>query len=392
MQDIDRLLGMHLDTCLIHADDDADDSSITPPITYSATFQAHSAEMFAEIASVPMHDEFYTRNGNPLHTRVAKLIAALEGAETGLVAGSGMGAISSTILGLVAKGDHVVAQRNLYVGTSKVIGELLPRFGVEFTFVDATDSESFAAAIRPNTKLIMVETPANPLLSVTDLTAVAVLAKKHNILSICDNTFASPINQTPMRFGIDIVVHSATKFLGGHHDITAGVVVSRKEIITKIWSTLTMLGPTLSPMDAWLLLRGLRTLSLRVERQNESALKISGFLHENKKVDRVFYPGLASHPQHALAKKQMSGFGGVVTFEYKGSFAETAKFASRLKIPKNAVSLGGVETLLVQPSVMWGSSMTDAQMKSAGIQPNLIRLSVGLEHADDLIKDLEAAL
>lgn len=383
---------MKIESELIHGDAIDDETAVSPPIYYSATFRAESAEMFAEMANVPQHQKFYTRYGNPLHARVVKIMAALEGAENGLVTASGMGAISSTLLALVKQGDHIVAQKSHYMGTAKIITEMLARFGVESTFVDQTDVKAFEDALRPSTKLIITETPSNPILTITDLKAVAELAKARGILTMCDNTFASPINQNPIKLGIDIVVHSATKYLGGHHDITAGVILSSQKNIDRIWPAMITLGPTLSPMDAWLLLRSLRTLSVRVEKQNENALALANFLIEQPRVEKVFYPGLSSHPQYELAKEQMRGHGGVVSFLYKGSYAETAKFVGNLKIPTNAVSLGGVETLLVHVASMWAGSMNDAQMKTANIAPSLVRVSVGLEHREDLIRDFAEAL
>lgn len=380
------------ETDLIHGDRMKDDFSVTPPLEYSATFKAHSKEMFTEIASKRRHPRFYTRYGNPLHERIVKIIASLEGAESGLVASSGMGAISTAIFALVQAGDHIVLQRNHYMGTYKLVTQMLPRFGVEFTAVDQVDSGEFERAIRPNTKLILTETPANPIFTLTDLEAVARIGKKRGIPTLCDNTFATPINQNPIRLGIDIVVHSATKFLGGHHDLTAGVIVSRNELLDRIWQTMITLGPTLSPMDAWLLLRGLRTLAIRVERQNETAMHLARFLAAHPAVERVYYPGLESHPQYGLAKSQMKGFGGILAFSFKGTFDETAELVGRLRIPTNAASLGGVETLAVHIASMWAGSMSVEQMQAANIPVNLVRLSVGLEHRLDLISDLKNAL
>ncbi len=382
----------HFDTELIHGDICDQDFCVNPPIFYSATFKATSEEMFAEMASTVRHQQFYTRYGNPTHERAAKIIAAIEGGETALLTSSGMGAISSTILALVSQGDHVVAQTNHYMGTYKLLSDMLLRFGVESTFVDQTDVEAFRKAVKSNTKLMMVETPSNPTMTLTDLVKVADFAKQKGIVTVCDNTFASPVNQNPLSLGIDVVVHSATKFLGGHHDITAGAIISSQKIIEKIWFTSVMLGPTLSPMDAWLLLRGLRTLSLRVERQNQNALKVAKFLEGHGRVEKVFYPGLESHPQHALAKKQMRGFGGVLSFILKGSYKETAEFAKRLKMLTNAVSLGGVDTLFVHAAAMWAGTMSEEQMKRSNIHPTLIRVSLGLENCDDIIADINQAL
>ncbi|MGB3290257.1 MAG: aminotransferase class I/II-fold pyridoxal phosphate-dependent enzyme [Burkholderiaceae bacterium] len=383
----------HEETTVLHGDSGlSDDASVVPPIHYSATFRAHDAAQFAEMANTPRHPNFYTRYGNPVHKRVEAILASLEGTETALLMGSGMGAISTTILALVARGDHVIAQRRHYMSTSKLFEEVLPRFGVESTIVDQTDLAGLEAAIRPNTRLIMLETPVNPTLSLTDLKAVADLAGPRGIITVADNTFASPLNQKPHALGIDIVVHSATKYFGGHHDITAGAVCCSQEHAEKIWGMHVTLGSVLSPMDAWLLLRGLRTLSLRMERINSNALALAQWLEAQPQIERVFYPGLASHPQHDLARRQMKGYGAVVAFSVKGGFDATSRFVSALRLATHAVSLGGVETLAVHTAAMWAGTMTEAQMESAGIEPNFVRMSVGVEHIEDLKADIGRAL
>ncbi len=383
----------HDETAVLHGDAwPATDTSVVPPIHYSATFSADSAEAFADMANTPRHPGFYTRYGNPVHKRVEAILADLEGTETALLTASGMGAISTTVLALVSRADHVIAQRRHYMSTSRLFEEVLPRFGIESTIVDQTDPDAMAAAIRPDTRLIMVETPVNPTLSLTDLRAVAQLARAQGIITIADNTFASPLNQQPHALGIDIVVHSATKYLGGHHDITAGAVCCSKAHAEKIWDMHTTLGSVLSPMDAWLLLRGLRTLPLRLERINANALALAQWLEAQPQIGRVFYPGLESHPQHSLACRQMRGFGAVIAFSVKGGFDATSRFVSALQLATHAVSLGGVETLVVHTAAMWAGTMTEAQMESAGIEPNFVRMSVGVEHIDDLKSDLELAL
>lgn len=381
------------ETTVLHGDAAlTGDSAVVPPIHYSATFRADDAAQFAEMANTPRHPGFYTRYGNPVHKRVEAILAGLEGTETALLMASGMGAISTTILALVARGDHVVAQRRHYMSTSKLFEEVLPRFGVESTIVDQTDLDAIAAAIRPETCLIMLETPVNPTLSLTDLDAVAKLARPRGIITIADNTFASPLNQKPHALGIDIVVHSATKYFGGHHDITAGAVCCSREHAEKIWGMHTTLGSVLSPMDAWLLLRGMRTLPLRMERINANALALAQWLEAQPQVERVYYPGLASHPQHELALRQMKGYGAVIAFSIKGGFDATSRFVSSLTLATHAVSLGGVETLAVHTAAMWAGTMTEAQMESAGIEPNFVRMSVGVEHIEDLKTDIGRAL
>jgi cystathionine beta-lyase/methionine-gamma-lyase len=381
------------DTLVLHGDAGLDpDNAVAPPIHYSATFRADSPEQFAEMANTPRPRTFYTRYGNPVHKRVEAILAKLEGTETAMLMASGMGAISTTVLGLVSKGDHVIAQKRHYMSTSKLFEEVLPKFGVNATIVDQTRVDDFAAAIRPETRLIMVETPVNPTLTLTDLAAVAQLAQRHGITTIADNTFASPLNQTPHALGIDIVVHSATKYFGGHHDVTAGAVCCSTELAERIWAMHTTIGSVLSPMDAWLLLRGIRTLPLRLERINANALGLAQWLETQPQVERVYYPGLESHPQHELARRQMRGFGAVIAFSIKGGYQATSRFVAALKLATHAVSLGGVETLIVHTAAMWSGTMTEAQMQAAGIEPNFVRMSVGVENIDDLKADLAQSL
>lgn len=382
-----------LASLVIHADDEfATDSAIAPPIHQTSTFRAGSAADFAAMATQPRHSRYYTRYGNPTLERAETIIAQLEGAEAALVTGSGMGAITTTILALVQSGDHIVAQRNHYMGTTKLLTEILPRFGVTATLVDQTDVAAFAAALRPETKLLLVETPSNPTMQLTDLQAIADLARPRNILTFCDNTFASPYNQRPLAHGIDLVMHSATKYLGGHHDLSAGVVAGSQALLAKIWEAHMVIGAVLGPIDGWLLLRGLRTLAVRVKQQNQTALAIAQYLERHPAIEQVYYPGLPSHPQYALAQRQMKGFGGVLSFAVKGGYGATQRFISTLKLPTQAVSLGGYESLVVHAAAMWEGTLGEAGLMEAGIQPNLVRFSVGLEDEQDLIADLQQAL
>ncbi|MCB9080042.1 MAG: aminotransferase class I/II-fold pyridoxal phosphate-dependent enzyme [Anaerolineaceae bacterium] len=381
-------------TIVTHADADVDDlSNIAPSIHPTTTFLARDALDFAAMATEPRHPRYYTRYGNPTHQRVEETLARLEGAEAALVTGSGMGAITATMLALVTGGDHIVAQQNHYMGTTKLLSELLPRFGVTATFVDQTNPAAFAEAIQDNTRLLMLESPVNPLLHLTDLKAVADLAKGRGVLTVVDNTFATPINQRPLEFGVDVVVHSATKYLGGHHDLTAGVVAGSKALVERIWGTHILVGSVLSAFDAWLLLRGLRTLPLRVRQHNQTALAVATFLANQPGVEKVHYPGLAAHPQHELARLQMpAGCGGVLSFQIKGGYQETQQFMSQLKLINQAVSLGGYETLAAHVAAMWAGTLTDEQFRAAGVEPNLVRFSTGLEDASDIIADLAQAL
>ncbi|MDC7711004.1 trans-sulfuration enzyme family protein [Vogesella indigofera] len=382
-----------LETMVIHADADVtSEKGVAPAIHYSAVFKAEDSAEFIAMSSEPQHPRNYTRYGNPVHERVKTVMAQLEGTETALVTASGMGAIATTVLALVKAGDHVIGQRRHYMSTSKLLDDMLPRFGIEVTLVEQEDAAAFEAAIRPNTRLILLESPVNPVLMLTDIAAVTRVARAHGILTMADNTFSSPINQRPHAMGVDIVVHSATKYLGGHHDMSGGVICTSKALAEEIWHTHITLGAVLSPMDAWLLLRGLRTLPMRVERINANALALARFLEQQPQVERVYYPGLESHPQHELARTQMQGYGGVVAFGVRGGYAEAERFVAALEIPHNAGNLGGVDSLAIHTAAMWAGTMSPAQMQAADIPLNFIRYSVGIEHVEDLKRDVLQAL
>ena len=367
-------------------------SAVSPPIYQTTTFSADSAEAFAEIAIATKPSEFYTRNGNPNHEMVEATLTEMEGGEAALVTSSGMGAIFAVLAGSLRQGDHLIAQRNHYAGAMTLLKDYLPRWGIEATTVDQTDNEAFAAAIRPNTRLIYVETPVNPLMQVTDLRYIAELARSHGLTTVCDNTFATPINQRPLELGIDAVVHSATKYIGGHHDVTAGALVGSRELIERVWRFALVAGATLSPFDSWLLLRGLRTLGLRVERHNRNALALAQYLENHPKVARVYYPGLPTHPQHELAKSQMDGFTGMLSVELRGGYGAADRLISSLKLATRAASLGGFETLIVHPASMWSLQLSPEVREATGINDGLVRISVGLEDEQDLIADFDQAL
>lgn len=389
----DHLKNASVETKLIHGDRELNSTSaVAPPIFQTATFRGDSAQDFADRASRPRHPEFYTRYGNPTLSQVESVLASLEGAESALVTGSGMAAVSATVLALVSQGDHVVAQKNHYGGTLNLLNSFLPRFGVEVAQIDQTDTAAFEKAVRPNTKLILIETPSNPLMTLTDIRAISKLARSRGITTLIDNTFATPINQRPLDLGIDLSFHSATKYFGGHSDLIAGAVMGSSESITKIWNAHVILGAALGPFDAWLMLRGLRTLSLRVRQHNENAMALAEFLKSHKAVKVVHYPGLKSHPQHELARKQMPGFGGMLTFEVNGGYEAADRFLSRIRLASRAASLGGIETLAVHPASNFLHYMTLEQAAKIGIAPGLLRISVGLEGKDDLIADFDQAL
>lgn len=365
---------------------------VAAPIWQSSTFEFQEPEQVADAATASRPETFYTRYGNPNFTAVQDAIATLEGGEAALVTGSGMGAIMLVFLGLLRAGDHLVAQKTHYVGTLKAMEAWLPRYGIDVTLVDQTDAQAFRAALRAETRLIYMETPTNPTLALTDLAAVAALARGRGITTCTDNTFATPINQRPLEHGIDLVVHSATKYLGGHSDVTAGAVVGTKELIESLWHGLIVHGMISHPFEAWLLARGLQTLPFRVMRQNSNAMAVALALESDPRVERVYYPGLPSHPQHELAERQMDGYGGMVVFELAGGFEAARAFTAKLKLARRAVSLGGTETLAVHAASMIHARLTPEQRAEAGISENLIRVSIGLEAPDDIFADFDQAL
>ncbi|HEV7178571.1 MAG TPA: aminotransferase class I/II-fold pyridoxal phosphate-dependent enzyme [Candidatus Baltobacteraceae bacterium] len=385
--------GLGIETRLMHADrTGARGANVTPPIYQTSTFAIDDPEAMARGASTPSYETFYTRHGNPNHGDAERVVASIEGGEAALVAGSGMGAISTTAIALVSAGDHIVAQTEIYSGTRHLLTWLLPRFGVDVTFVQQTDVAGFESAMRSNTKLVMLETPSNPLLGITDLRAVSNLGHAAGALVCVDNTIATPVNQRPLEAGVDVVVHSATKYLGGHSDLVAGAVVASRELIDRIWKMHIVIGATLGPFEAWLLLRGLRTLEMRVQQHNRNAQAIAEYLNSHRRVRTVYYPGLPSHPGHALAKTQMSGFGGLLSFEIEGGFDDARRAIDRMRLIHSAVSLGGVESLVAQPAAMWPDVAKSDRAREMGAAPSLVRLSVGCEQAGDLIADLEQSL
>jgi len=325
----------------------------------------------------------------PNQVAVAQKIAALENAEAGLVFGSGMAAISTVIFGLLKKGDHVIALNNLYGGTLDFLKKDFERFGLEYSVLAENTVESMEATVKENTRMVYIESPSNPLLELVDLEAIAKWAKSKNILSCIDNTFASPILQNPLNWGIDIVLHSATKYIGGHSDICAGAVCTSKELMKPIESTAHNFGGSLNPLMAHMMERSLKTLEIRMERASDNAMKIAQFLEGNDKVSRVNYPGLASNTGHEIAKKQMNGFGAMLSFEVN---TDPIAFQKRLKIIKPVMSLGGVETTVCSPALTSHRLLSAEQRKTYGISDALLRLSVGIESADDLIDDLGMAL
>ena len=326
----------------------------------------------------------------PNQEALCKKIAALEKTAAGLIFGSGMAAISTSLLAFLNKGDHVVVQQTIYGGAYNFIVEEFPKYGIEFDFTKGFSKEDFSSKIKSNTKVIYVESPSNPLMKITDLEMISSLAKERNLTSIIDNTFASPINQTPSDFGIDVIIHSATKYLGGHSDICAGAVAASNEQIEKIWNVAKNLGGSLSEYTVWLLERSMKTLAIRVKAHNKNAKKIARWLHQHPLVDHVYYPGLKTHPHYKLAKKQMNGYTGMLSFELNES-VNSETFLKSLALIKPSMSLAGVESTILAPSKTSHALLGEEERKNQGISEGLLRLSVGIEDTKDLLLDLEKA-
>lgn len=322
---------------------------------------------------------------------LSKKLAALEHAEAALIFGSGMAAINAMFLTFLKAGDHLVVQNTLYGGASSFIKEQLPKMGIDYTFTDGYSVSDFEAAIKPNTKIIHIETPSNPLLTITDIESVAQLAKSKNIITTIDNTFASPVNQNPIDYGIDIVMHSATKYLGGHSDILAGALMGSQKHMDAIWDVAKNLGGSLSDMTVWMLERSIKTLGLRVKAQNRNAKRLAKYLYKHPDVKQVNYPGLKSHPEHDLAKKQMKGFGGMLSFELEEGL-DASVFQKKLKLIKSSMSLAGVESTVLSPHLTSHALLTQEERDKIGISDQLIRFSVGIESKNDLIQDIEQAI
>ncbi|NER15589.1 trans-sulfuration enzyme family protein [Spongiivirga citrea] len=327
----------------------------------------------------------------PNQEYLCKKIAALEHTESALIFGSGMAAVSTTLFAFLSKGDHVVLQKTLYGGTFNLTKEEFAKHGIEYTIADGWDISSLKKAIKKNTKVMYVETPSNPLLTITDLNAVSKLCKKEGIISMIDNTFASPINQNPADFGIDIIIHSGTKYMGGHSDICAGAVAASVEHIHKIWNVAKNLGGSLADFMVWMLERSMKTMAIRVQAQNKNAIKLAKFLNKHKAIEKVYYPGLKTHEDHKLAKKQMSGYGGMLSFELKKGI-DAQKFEKNLRLIKSSMSLAGVESTMLSPAQTSHSLLSKKDRKKQGISDGLIRFSVGIEDVKDIIEDIEQAI
>ena len=371
---------------------DPDRGLLVTPICLSSTFFFRNTQELTDYIEGRRDSHFYSRYSNPTVEAVEEKLAALEGAEKALCFGSGMAAISSLLLSQLKQGDHVVATRDLYGGTYDLLTHVLPRWGIGVTLTPSNETRALDRAIRPNTRLVYTETPTNPTLTVVDLEAVATISRRHGVPCAVDSTFASPMNQRPIAFGFDFVVHSATKYLGGHCDLVGGVVMGSRDRMQEVWQHRKVVGGILDPHPAYLLERGLKTLSLRMERHNENGLQIARHLADHSKVRRVNYPGLPEHPGHEIAARQMSGFGGVISFELDATRETAARFVDSLSLAFLAPSLGGVETLVSQPSLTSHYHLKPEERAAQGISDSLVRLSVGIEDAVDLIRDLDRAL
>lgn len=370
---------------------DPETGAVVTPIYETSVFAFSSTQQLIDAVSEKTGRDVYTRWSNPTITAAEQKIAELEGAEDCAIFSSGMAAISTTVMSLVSSGDHIASIRDLYGGTVDLFAKLMARFGVKTSFVEATDTAEIESSIRDNTKIIFVETPTNPTLKLVDLSKVAGIAEKTGAKVLVDNTFATPYNQQPLQFGCSLTIHSATKYLAGHNDVTAGAAAGPKELIEPIKKLRRTLGGVLDPHGAWLLLRGMKTLAIRMEKHNANGQKVAEYLENHPKVERVYYPGLSAHPQHSLAKRQMKGYGGVLSFEVKGDLNRTIRFVDSLKLALIGPSLGGAETLVTQPSTASHYFIDPEERRKAGISDSLIRLSVGIEDAEDIISDLEQA-
>ncbi|MBP7744632.1 MAG: PLP-dependent transferase [Phycisphaerae bacterium] len=364
-----------------------------PPIYQTSTFAFRSAEHGAALFAGEDKGYIYSRMGNPTVQALEKSVAALEGGYAALACGSGMAAIHTVLGALLRQGDHVISSEAVYGPTCTLIRSILVDFGIQSTFVDTSDLDAVQRALRPNTKVLYIETPANPTLVITDLEAVCSLAHQRGVLVVVDNTFMSPILQQPFHWGVDFVVHSLTKFLNGHADVVGGIVVVRQEAhYPQLRRTLNHFGGVLPPLESFLVHRGIKTVALRMRQHCENAQRIAEHLQKHPQVAWVRYPGLPSHPQHALAQKQMNGFGGIISFSLKGGLEAGRRMMNAVRLCLLAVSLGGVETLIQHPASMTHASMGADARRQAHIEDGLVRLSVGIENVNDLIADLDQAL
>lgn len=366
---------------------------LSTPIYQTSTFVFDNVQQGADRFAGEDQGHIYSRLGNPTVDELEARMAVLEETEAAAAFGSGMGAVSAAIFALLKAGDHLITSHRLYGCTFALFNHQLPALGIEVSFVDLADEQSLRAAIKPNTRVIYGETPINPCMTVMDLDMIGGIGREHEITTVVDNTFMSPILQRPAKHGIDLVLHSATKYLNGHGDVVAGILCGSAELINHIkMTTRKDMGAIMSPHDAWLVMRGLKTLHLRVQRHSENAQAVAEFLQDHSAIEKVYYPGLPDHPGYRLLGKQMLGAGGVMAFELKCSFEQAVDFINQLQMCKRAVSLGDAETLIQHPASMTHSTYEPEELAEAGISRTLIRLAVGLENAEDIMADLGQAL
>lgn len=381
-------------TKAVHAGEDTSEhhGALSVPIYNASTYAFKDADEGKAIHNYEKPGYFYGRLGNPTQKALEEAVAELENGEAAIAFASGMAAISAAVLSLVKTGEHIVALDSMYSTSSIFFQNISETLGIDITYVDATDAENYKNAIRPETRMLWIETPSNPRLNITDISAVVEVAKANNILTVADNTFASPFNQNPIDFGVDVVMHSATKYLGGHSDLSAGVLVGSKKIIDEIYKKgVKLFGGGIAPQVAWLVLRGIKTLALRMKQHNKNAYAIANMLQNHIKVKEVFYPNLESHKNKEIARKQMRGFGGMISFDV-GGIEEGKTFINNLEICSIATSLGGVESIVQHSASMTHATLSKEEREKAGISDGLIRFSVGIEDKEDLIRDLENAL
>lgn len=385
---------MHIESKIVHGGQHPDKvtGAISPPIYQTSTFVFRDADHGARLFKKEEEGYIYTRLSNPTIDVLANKIALLESAEAGLIFASGLAAIFNVIINLVKSGEKLISDDTIYGGTFALFKNILPRLGIDVTFVDTSDIDKLISAVSPKTKLIFTETPANPTLKIINIAKCAEIAHSKNIPLCVDNTFATPYLQRPIELGADIVVHSATKYFGGHGDIIGGVAVGKKDFINELWEDAKEIGACNSPFNAWLVLRGLKTLAVRMDRHCENAVKIAEYLSKHNKIEQVYYPGLSSHPGYEIAKRQMNKFGGMLAFDVKGGKGAGKIIMNSVKLCTLAVSLGDVDTLIEHPASMTHSTYNDEELIECGIKPGFVRISVGLENAADLIADLKQAL
>ena len=377
---------MRFETLAIHSGRQPDPTTgaLATPIYQTSTF------VFEDVGVTRGYD--YSRTANPTRKALENCIAELEGGKAGFAFATGMAA-ETTVMHLLKAGDHVISGDDIYGGTYRLFEKVMKEFGLEFTFLRMDDGERIEEAIRPNTRMIWIETPSNPLLNIVDIEMVVDIARRHNLMTVADNTFPTPYFLRPIEYGVDLVVHSTTKYLNGHCDVVGGAVVTTTDELTeRVQFLLNALGTCASPFDCWLVLRGIKTLPVRMMRQEENAAQVAAYLEKHPKVEKVFYPGLKSHPGHEIAVRQMGGFGSVVSFEIEGGIEAVNSFLRSVTIFSLAESLGGVDSLVEHPATMSHASMPEDVRRGVGITDSLIRLSVGLENVDDLIEDLAQAL